>query len=107
MSAVRSRGNKATELWFIAIFRAHGIIGWRWQRPLFGHPDFVFPALKLTVFVGGCFWHGCPIHGARLNKTLPSGKEICRRHANHVASFVPTFSISSSPFRANSGRPPP
>jgi DNA mismatch endonuclease (patch repair protein) len=25
-------------------------------------PNFVFPKLKLAVFVDGCFWHGCPIH---------------------------------------------
>jgi DNA mismatch endonuclease (patch repair protein) len=28
MSAIRSRGNRDTELRLIAIFRAHGIIGW-------------------------------------------------------------------------------
>ncbi len=25
-------------------------------------PDFVFPKLRLAVFVDGCFWHGCPKH---------------------------------------------
>jgi DNA mismatch endonuclease (patch repair protein) len=25
--------------------------------------DIVFPAVKLAVFVDGCFWHGCPEHG--------------------------------------------
>ncbi len=65
MSAIRSRGNKATELRLIAIFRTHGITGWRRHRPVFGRPDFVFRALKLAVFVDGCFWHGCPIHGTR------------------------------------------
>ncbi len=25
-------------------------------------PDFVFPKLKVAVFVDGCFWHGCPKH---------------------------------------------
>jgi DNA mismatch endonuclease, patch repair protein len=28
-------------------------------------PDFVFRALKLAVFVDGCFWHGCPRHGTQ------------------------------------------
>ena len=65
MARIRSRGNKATELRLIAIFRAHNIAGWRRHRPLFGKPDFVFPALKLAVFVDGCFWHGCPIHGTK------------------------------------------
>jgi DNA mismatch endonuclease (patch repair protein) len=45
MSRIRGRGNKATELRLIALFRLHGISGWR-----------------LVVFVDGCFWHGCPRH---------------------------------------------
>lgn len=26
-------------------------------------PDIVFPTRKLAVFIDGCFWHGCPVHG--------------------------------------------
>jgi DNA mismatch endonuclease, patch repair protein len=84
MSRIRSRGNKATELALVWVFRAHGITGWRRQvvirgraallrgpeitaaqqrRPAFlVRPDFVFPRLRLAVFVDGCFWHGCPRH---------------------------------------------
>lgn len=29
---------------------------------LTGKPDFVFPRLKIAVFLDGCFWHGCPSH---------------------------------------------
>lgn len=25
--------------------------------------DVVFPRARVAVFVDGCFWHGCPIHG--------------------------------------------
>lgn len=25
--------------------------------------DIVFPRAKIAVFVDGCFWHACPIHG--------------------------------------------
>jgi DNA mismatch endonuclease, patch repair protein len=33
------------------------------HRPTFRvKPDFVFPKLKLAIFVDGCFWHGCPKH---------------------------------------------
>ncbi len=28
-------------------------------------PDFVFPKLRLAVFVDGCFWHGCPRHATK------------------------------------------
>jgi DNA mismatch endonuclease (patch repair protein) len=26
-------------------------------------PDIVFPGRKIAVFVDGCYWHRCPIHG--------------------------------------------
>ena len=28
-------------------------------------PDVVFARAKVAVFVDGCWWHGCPLHGAR------------------------------------------
>lgn len=27
--------------------------------------DIVFSRVRLAVFVDGCFWHGCPIHGTK------------------------------------------
>lgn len=32
-------------------------------RPI--RPDIVFTRRKLTVFIDGCYWHGCPKHGVR------------------------------------------
>ena len=65
MALIRSRGNKATELRMIALFRAHGITGWRRNARVFGRPDFVFRAERVAVFVDGCFWHGCPRHATQ------------------------------------------
>jgi DNA mismatch endonuclease, patch repair protein len=62
MSRIRGSGNKDTELRMMAVFRLHGITGWRRGHVLTGKPDFVFPREKLVVFVDGCFWHGCPTH---------------------------------------------
>jgi len=62
MSRIRSSGNRETEMRMIALFRRHGITGWRRNWPLFGRPDFVFPQQRLALFVDGCFWHGCPKH---------------------------------------------
>jgi DNA mismatch endonuclease (patch repair protein) len=62
MAAVKSKGNKATELKLISIFRANGIIGWRRNQKLAGNPDFVFHKECIALFVDGCFWHGCPKH---------------------------------------------
>ena len=60
MSRIRSHGNAATELRFIRLLKDAGITGWRRRQPIQGKPDFVFQKLQLTVFVDGCFWHGCP-----------------------------------------------
>jgi DNA mismatch endonuclease (patch repair protein) len=68
MSRIRGHGNKQTELALIQFFRRHGITGWRRHRPVFGRPDFVFPRLRLAVFVDGCFWHQCPRHS-----NIPAG----------------------------------
>src|SRR2546430_182133 len=62
MAAVRSKGNRETELRLVDILRAAGITGWRRHQTLPGRPDFVFRAERLAVFVDGCFWHGCPQH---------------------------------------------
>jgi DNA mismatch endonuclease (patch repair protein) len=78
MAKVRGRGNLTTEEALAKIFRVEGWSGWRRQRAIGGRtaagerfrvrPDFVFAARRLVVFVDGCFWHGCPRHGA-----LPRG----------------------------------
>lgn len=36
---------------------------YRLHADLPGKPDIVFMRAKVAVFVDGCFWHGCPIHG--------------------------------------------
>lgn len=70
MSGIRSKGNRSTELRLIALFREHGIKGWRRISSLVGHPDFVFPNERVVVFVDGCFWHGCRLcTKSRLPKT--------------------------------------
>ena len=58
MKAVKSKGNKSTEIKLIEIFRLHHITGWRRNSNLAGHPDFIFPKNQIAVFADGCFWHG-------------------------------------------------
>jgi DNA mismatch endonuclease (patch repair protein) len=62
MAAVRSTGNKDTELRLMKLFRQQGITGWRRHQPVLGRPVFVFQRERVAVFVDGCFWHGCPRH---------------------------------------------
>jgi len=35
------------------------------RRLLRAKVDFVFPKLRLAIFVDGCFWHACPIHATK------------------------------------------
>ena len=35
------------------------------NEPGLDKPDFVFRSHRLAVFVDGCFWNGCPVHGAQ------------------------------------------
>ena len=63
MSSIRSRGNQSTEIAFMRALRAGRITGWRRHSSLPGRPDFSFSEARLVVFIDGCFWHRCPIHG--------------------------------------------
>jgi len=65
MRAVKSKGNKSTEVKLVQIFKERGIKGWRRNYKIFGKPDFVFPKFRIAVFVDGCFWHG---HNCRNTK---------------------------------------
>lgn len=35
-------------------------------------PDVVLPGRRIAVFVDGCFWHGCPVHGRKTAWTGPN-----------------------------------
>lgn len=82
MARVRGRGNRSTEVALARAFRLNGVSGWRrhvrlrlhdpgarlagGSRPsAFVRPDFVFRPARVAVFVDGCFWHACPLHGTR------------------------------------------
>ena len=62
MAAVRSTNNRLTEQKLAGLLRQHRVTGWRRHLPIFGKPDFTFPKQRVTVFVDGCFWHGCAKH---------------------------------------------
>jgi DNA mismatch endonuclease, patch repair protein len=78
MSLVRGRGNKDTELVLVRLFRQNKIVGWRRHISLLGKPDFTFHKHRLTIFVDGCFWHGCPKH----ERKPKSNRAFWRRKLN-------------------------
>lgn len=59
MAAVRSRGNRTTEVALGRLLWSAGLRGYRKHWHVEGRPDFAWPGVKLAVFVDGCFWHGC------------------------------------------------
>ncbi|WP_084502092.1 very short patch repair endonuclease [Fundidesulfovibrio putealis] len=61
MSRIRGR-DTGPEL---ALRRALWSSGLRYRThpALPGKPDIAFISRKVAIFVDGCFWHGCPLHG--------------------------------------------
>ncbi|MGD0302732.1 MAG: very short patch repair endonuclease [Bryobacteraceae bacterium] len=60
MRAIRSYGNRSTEVRLRAGLVRQGVRGWRVQSGAFGAPDFLFCRERIAIFADGCFWHGCP-----------------------------------------------
>ncbi|MFH1970521.1 MAG: very short patch repair endonuclease [Verrucomicrobiota bacterium] len=75
MSRVRSTGNQTTEKRLASLLREAGLTGWRRHQFLPGRPDFVWPKIKVAVFVDGCFWHG---HDCGRNVTPRTNAEAWR-----------------------------
>jgi DNA mismatch endonuclease Vsr len=63
MSRILSVRNERTEQRLVSIFKKHRITGWRRRQKLSGSPDFIFSEQRVCIFVDGCFWHCCPLHG--------------------------------------------
>ncbi len=55
-------------------------------------PDVVFLRNKVAVFVNGCFWHSCPVHGTyparNADYWLPKLEENARRDARQDAALT-------------------
>ena len=87
MRAVRSRGNRSTEVRLRAAMVRRAIRGWTLHpREVFGVPDFFFKDCRVAIFVDGCFWHGCPRcgHVPKTNADYWAGK-IGRNRARDKA----------------------
>lgn len=63
MSRIRSKDTRPELALRSALWRTG--LRFRVSGKLPGRPDICFGRAKLAVFVDGCFWHGCPVHGTR------------------------------------------
>lgn len=91
MRKVKSQGNKSTEMRLIALFRRHGITGWRRNYPVKGHPDFVFLSKKTAVFVDGCFWHGHDCRNTRPEDNKDYWQKKRERNIRHDKEVTALF----------------
>jgi DNA mismatch endonuclease (patch repair protein) len=96
MAAIRSSGNLDTELKLAALFKTHGITGWRRNQALLGKPDFVFRKQRVVVFVDGCFWHGCQKHGRKPGTNRAYWLPKLRRSKEHDEAARSALSKASS-----------
>ena len=65
MSRIRSKDTIPEQSLLTAIRQT---VGKRWRidrnvQSLPGRPDVVLPSLHLVIFLDGCFYHCCPLHG--------------------------------------------
>lgn len=63
MARIRGRDTKPEVLLRKELWRRG--LRYRLRCRLPGRPDLVVTKFRVAVFVDGCFWHGCPTHGAR------------------------------------------
>lgn len=55
-------------------------------------PDIVFTKRKVAIFVDGCFWHSCPVHGRQPTRNteywLPKLEGNAVRDCQQTAALV-------------------
>lgn len=82
MKAVRRQGTKA-ELALRAALDALDIAYAVNDQPLPAlqrKADILFRGEKVAVFVDGCFWHGCPLHGTQAKANAEFWREKIERN---------------------------
>lgn len=90
MASVKSSGTRLEARLADALNKAHVVRFDRNPRNMDGHPDFVFTARKVAIFVDSCFWHGCRWHcrmptsnlsywNAKMDRNRARDKEVTRK----------------------------
>ena len=93
MSKVRSKNNKSTELKLIQVFKENGIVGWKRNYQVKGHPDFVFLNKKVAIFVDGCFWHGHDCRNTRPSDNADYWTKKRERNKKHEKEITVLFEL--------------
>lgn len=64
--SVQARRDTSPELALRSALHRRGLRFRVHRRPIPGlrrEADLVFPRTRVAVFIDGCFWHACPVHG--------------------------------------------
>jgi DNA mismatch endonuclease, patch repair protein len=88
MSAQASQ-NTQIELRLRSLLHAKGLRYRIHHRPLGGRrrvADLAFVRSKVAVFVDGCFWHGCPLHGTWPTRNAKFWREKIETNINRDRS---------------------
>lgn len=91
MKAVKSSGNKSTEIKLIKFFTCNQITGWRRNYRVKGHPDFVFLKERIAIFVDGCFWHGHDCRNTRPDNNADYWNKKRKRNMEHDKKITALF----------------
>jgi DNA mismatch endonuclease (patch repair protein) len=92
MRAIKSAGNRSTELRLRALVARSAIRGWKMHASaLAGSPDFYFPVERVAVFIDGCFWHGCPRCGHTPKTNRPYWRKKLARNKQRDAQITRTL----------------
>ena len=91
MRSIGSKNTKSTELAIISLFKANNITGWRHSYNVKGHPDFVFLAPKVAIFVDECFWHGHDCRNTRPSDNAEYWAQKRQQNIRHDKEVTENF----------------
>lgn len=83
----------------IALRRAVHATGLRFRlnrRVVRYTPDFVLPRHHVAVFVDGCFWHGCPIHGPKVFRGPNAARWAAKIDANRARDRAADSAVTAA-----------
>lgn len=66
-------------------------------------PDLVLPGRRVAVWVDGCYWHSCPVHGRRTPHTGPNAAlweaKLARTRERDAEAVVIAAGLGWTPLR--------
>jgi DNA mismatch endonuclease (patch repair protein) len=80
MSRIRSSGTKPERVCWSLVREVTGRSCRHNVASLPGSPDVVVRSLRLAVFMDGCYWHSCPLHGSKPKSNVAFWNDKLRKN---------------------------